>query len=173
MGKKKMSHFLFCPPSLTEVSGLGSRTPGATHKELKQGPEKGRMSHMVPSALSNLNFPRAHHITWILCTQVFDLYFKDLLKAKDRVPSNLQHRSEKTCWLHDLFISYNQPLQCPPVYFHTKNHRNNPLHSSWFLKQCVWVFSHLQQVTEISKIYLKNCLLQVLWVYNIKWRDFR
>lgn len=160
------------PPWLKYL-GLAAEHLELHRKNSKRAQKKGRVPHMVPSALSNLNFPRVHHIRWILCTQVFDLYFKDLLKAKDRVPSNLQHRSEKTCWLHDLFISYNQPPQCPPVYFHTKNHRNNPLHSSWFLKQCVWVFSHLQQVTEISKIYLKNCFLQVLWVYNIKWRDFR
>lgn len=63
----------------------------------------------------------------------------DFLKAKHRVPPNPQHSPEKTCWLRD-FISHNQSLQCPPVYFHTKNYRNILLPSSWFLKQCSWVF---------------------------------
>lgn len=96
------------------------QNPCSSTETTQTGPEKGEgISYMAPSALNNLNFPQAHHIPWMLYTQVFDLCFEDSLKAKDRAPSNLQHKSEQTCWLHDLFISYNQLLQCPPIYFHT------------------------------------------------------
>lgn len=46
MGKKTISHFLFFPPSPTEVSGLGSRTLAVPQKQLKQAQKKGRVSHI-------------------------------------------------------------------------------------------------------------------------------
>lgn len=170
--KRSLTFFSFLLPRL-KYPGWAAEPLELHRNNTNRAQKKGGVSHTVPSALSNLNFPRAHPIPCMLCSQGVKFLISLLrIYGRQNIRSHQISSTDqkKTCWLHDLFISYNQPLQSPP--FHTKNYRNNP-HSSWFLKQCVWGFSHLQQFTEISRSYLINCLLQILWVYNIKWRDFR
>lgn len=92
--KRSLTFFSFLLPQLKYL-GLAAEPLELHRKDSNRAQKRGKVSHMVPSALSNLNFPRAHHIPCMLCIQVSDACFEDLLKAKDRVPSNLQLRSEK------------------------------------------------------------------------------
>lgn len=66
--KRSLTFFSFLLPWLKYL-GWAAEPLELHRNNTNRAPKKGGVSHMVPSALSNLNFPRAHPIPCMLCSQ--------------------------------------------------------------------------------------------------------
>lgn len=141
-GGKKISCLHHFSPSSPQVQNLGQVALGDTENQLKLGPEEGGC-HASPSELRNHETASPTYISHALhpgnklLISVFG-FTEGRRKIPTKSPAQL--KTKKKCWIHDFFMSYNQPLHIynPPVYLPSKHHWNLPI--SWALNPHSWRF---------------------------------